>query len=208
MGFLHHANYFTFFEIGRTELLRASGGSYRKMEEEGLRVVVVRAECRFHRPAHYDDVLRLRTTIRRVTLVKIEHEYRLFRGAELLRWERHAGGARPRWPGAAGAGLAGVAGAVRIGVPAKACRTDHEVGPHCWWGTSPWACRGVILEGSFAGRLVQRLERLVHTQKVRGSIPLPPTSFPIGGCHRVVSSMVRAGAGQSTHGERSCQDSV
>ena len=53
MGFLHHANYFTYFEMGRTELLRASGGSYRKMEEEGLRVVVVRAECRFRRPARY-----------------------------------------------------------------------------------------------------------------------------------------------------------
>ena len=84
MGFLHHACYFTYFEIGRTELLRASGGSYRRMEEEGLRVVVVRAECRFHRPARYDDILRLRTTIVRVTPAKIEHEYRLFRREELL----------------------------------------------------------------------------------------------------------------------------
>jgi acyl-CoA thioester hydrolase len=84
MGFLHHAFYFTYFELGRTELLRASGGNYRRMEEEGLLVVVVRAECRFHRPARYDDVLRLRTTILRVTPAKIEHEYRLFRGQELL----------------------------------------------------------------------------------------------------------------------------
>jgi acyl-CoA thioester hydrolase len=84
MGFLHHAFYFTYFEIGRTELLRAAGGNYRRMEEEGLLVVVVRAECRFHRPARYDDVLRLRTTVARVTPAKIEHEYRLFRGEELL----------------------------------------------------------------------------------------------------------------------------
>jgi acyl-CoA thioester hydrolase len=84
MGFLHHAFYFTYFEIGRTELLRASGGNYRQMEAEGLLVVVVRAECRFHRPARYDDVLKLRTTIVRVTPAKIEHEYRLFRGEELL----------------------------------------------------------------------------------------------------------------------------
>ena len=47
-------------------------------------VVVVRAECRFHRPARYDDVLRLRTKIVRVTPAKIEHEYRLFRQEELL----------------------------------------------------------------------------------------------------------------------------
>src|SRR5271170_5465064 len=84
MGFLNHAFYLTYFEIGRTELLRASGGNYRRMEEEGLLVVVVRAECRFHRPARYDDLLRLRTTIVRVTPAKIEHEYRLFRGEELL----------------------------------------------------------------------------------------------------------------------------
>jgi acyl-CoA thioester hydrolase len=84
MGFLHHSNYFTYFEIGRTELLRAAGGNYRKMEEDGLFVVVVKAECRYRRPAHYDDLLRLRTTIVRVTQAKIEHEYELFHGDESL----------------------------------------------------------------------------------------------------------------------------
>ena len=39
MGFVHHANYFTYFELGRTELLRASGGNYRRMEESGLLVL-------------------------------------------------------------------------------------------------------------------------------------------------------------------------
>jgi acyl-CoA thioester hydrolase len=84
MGFLHHANYFAYFEIGRTELLRASGGNYRRMEEQGMLVVVVKAECRFHRPARYDDLLTLRTTITRVTAAKIEHQYELFRGEERL----------------------------------------------------------------------------------------------------------------------------
>jgi acyl-CoA thioester hydrolase len=84
MGFLHHANYFAYFEIGRTELLRASGGNYRQMEADGLLVVVVKAECRFRRPARYDDVLTLRTTIARVTQAKIEHEYELLRDGECL----------------------------------------------------------------------------------------------------------------------------
>jgi len=84
MGFLHHGYYFTYFEIGRTELLRASGGNYRKMEEEGLLVVVVQAECRFRRPARYADLLTLQTKILRITPAKIEHEYRLLRGEELL----------------------------------------------------------------------------------------------------------------------------
>lgn len=84
MGFLHHAYYFTYFEIGRTELLRAAGGNYRQMEESGILVVVVKAECRFRRPARYDDVLRLRTTVTRVSQAKIEHRYELFRDDESL----------------------------------------------------------------------------------------------------------------------------
>ena len=84
MGLLHHANYFTYFEIGRTELLRAGGGNYRKMEEEGLLVVVVNAECRYRRPARYDDVLRIRTTVARITPARIEHEYQVSRDGESL----------------------------------------------------------------------------------------------------------------------------
>ena len=84
MGFLHHAYYLTYFEIGRTELLRAAGGNYRRMEESGLLVVVVKAECRYRRPARYDDLLRLRTTVVRVTQAKIEHRYELFRDDECL----------------------------------------------------------------------------------------------------------------------------
>ena len=84
MGFVHHANYFTYFEIGRTELLRASGVEYRKMEDSGLLIVVVNAECRFRSPARYDDLLQLHTTVARLTRVKIEHKYELFRDDELL----------------------------------------------------------------------------------------------------------------------------
>lgn len=84
MGVLHHANYFTYFEIGRTELLRANGFDYRRVEEGGIFMVIVEISCRYRRPAKYDDVLRLRTTLKRVTAAKIEHEYQLFRGDELL----------------------------------------------------------------------------------------------------------------------------
>jgi acyl-CoA thioester hydrolase len=83
-GYVHHANYFVWFEMGRTELLRAGGITYRQMEAEGTFIVVVKAECRYHRPARYDDVLRLRTTVTRVTAARIEHDYNLYRGDELL----------------------------------------------------------------------------------------------------------------------------
>jgi len=84
MGFLHHANYFVYFELGRTELLRAQGGNYRAMEESGLFMVVVNLEWSYKKPARYDDVLKLQTTIVRVSAAKIVHEYRLYRGRDLL----------------------------------------------------------------------------------------------------------------------------
>jgi acyl-CoA thioester hydrolase len=84
MGVLHHANYFTYFEMGRTELLRTTGKTYREIEDEGILMVIVKIACKYLRPARYDDVLRLHTRTRRVSAAKIEHDYQLFRGDELL----------------------------------------------------------------------------------------------------------------------------
>ena len=84
MGYLHHANFFVYFEMGRTELLRAQGGNYREMEESGLFMVVVRLNCQFRRPAKYDDLLTLRTRIKSVGAAKLEHEYELYRDETLL----------------------------------------------------------------------------------------------------------------------------
>ena len=84
MGFLHHSKYFSYFEIGRTELFRASGGNYRDMEESGLFVVVVKAECRFAKPARYDDEIIIHTKLAKLSLAKIEHDYTASRGDEVL----------------------------------------------------------------------------------------------------------------------------
>jgi acyl-CoA thioester hydrolase len=84
MGVLYHGNYFTLFEIGRTELLRASGYTYRELEDSGTLGVVVKAECSYKSPARYDDLVTVRTTLKRITRVKIEYEHELFRGSELL----------------------------------------------------------------------------------------------------------------------------
>ncbi|MBW3542781.1 MAG: acyl-CoA thioesterase [Planctomycetes bacterium] len=84
MGFLHHSHYFTYFEMGRTELFRASGGDYRKMEESGLFLVVAEIACKFRAPARYDDVLTVRTTLADIGPIKIEHDYELLRDGKLL----------------------------------------------------------------------------------------------------------------------------
>src|SRR5689334_19473364 len=84
MGFLHHANYFVYFELGRTELLRQRGLSYREVEDAGHFLVIVDLACKFKKPAFYDDLLTVRTTVARVTHVKIVHTYKVMRGGELL----------------------------------------------------------------------------------------------------------------------------
>jgi acyl-CoA thioester hydrolase len=84
MGYLHHANFAIYYEMGRTELLRAQGGNYREIEDSGLFLVVVKLVCNYHAPARYDDLLTLRTKVERISAVKIEHSYQLLRGSQLL----------------------------------------------------------------------------------------------------------------------------
>ncbi len=80
MGYLHHSKFFEYFEMGRTELLRQAGVSYRELEERGILFAVVRVECRFKSPGYYDDELVLTTTIERMTRARIDHSYVLHRG--------------------------------------------------------------------------------------------------------------------------------
>ncbi|MBL8824313.1 MAG: acyl-CoA thioesterase [Planctomycetia bacterium] len=83
MGFLHHAQYLVYFEEGRTELLRADGQTYKAIEDKGFFLVIVKIECKFKTPVHYDDQIRLRTILQRMTPVRIEHRYEVYRGDEL-----------------------------------------------------------------------------------------------------------------------------
>jgi acyl-CoA thioester hydrolase len=64
MGVVHHGNYFTWFEAGRVELCRHLGFEYKQMEiEDDSLIVVAKASCRYRRPAHFDDILTVRTRI-------------------------------------------------------------------------------------------------------------------------------------------------
>lgn len=84
MGFVHHSVYLQYFEMGRTELLRASGGRYRDMEAAGQLVVVIRVDCRYRAPAKYDDLITVETRIAKVTPAKILHEYTVTREDQLV----------------------------------------------------------------------------------------------------------------------------
>lgn len=85
MGVVYHGNYFTWFEMGRTDHLRQKTGiSYRDLEESKTLFMVIKVECEYKKPALYDDLLTLKTSIVRMTAVRIEHLYELYRGNTLL----------------------------------------------------------------------------------------------------------------------------
>lgn len=79
MGVAHHAEYFAWFEVGRTDLLRECGTTYRELEAEGLRLPVIEASARYLRPVHYDDLLEVRTVISRLGGARVGFSYEVRR---------------------------------------------------------------------------------------------------------------------------------
>jgi acyl-CoA thioester hydrolase len=75
MGVVYHANYLVWFEVGRTDLLRAQGWTYRAMEASGVRLPVIEVQCEYRRPARYDDDVEVRTTGRLLSGVRLEFTY-------------------------------------------------------------------------------------------------------------------------------------
>jgi len=86
MGMVYYANYFIYFEIGRTELLRSLGRSYRSCEEAGIYLPVLEANCKYSASAKYDDLLVIKTRVTRWTRVPLDFSYEIRRkdGDELL----------------------------------------------------------------------------------------------------------------------------
>ena len=84
MGVVYYANYFVWFEVGRTDLLRDSGSSYRELEADGIHLPVIEAHCDYRQPARYDDELEIRTTGRLVSPVRVEFVYQIERYTDHL----------------------------------------------------------------------------------------------------------------------------
>jgi acyl-CoA thioester hydrolase len=83
-GRVHHANYLVWYEMGRVELLRAMGYSYREFEAQGLMLVISEMHCEYFLPASYDDLLALTTRTVRAKGARIEHHYEVRNGDQLL----------------------------------------------------------------------------------------------------------------------------
>ena len=75
MGFLYYGIYAQYFEVGRVEILRSLGMSYKVMEEEGVMQPVLDLFVKYIQPAYYDDILKVRTTILELPSVRISFAY-------------------------------------------------------------------------------------------------------------------------------------
>ena len=82
MGVVYYANYFVWFEVGRTDLLRQSGWSYREMEVDGYALPVIDAQCAFLESARYDDDLEVRTVGTMVSPVRVQFTYEIVRALD------------------------------------------------------------------------------------------------------------------------------
>jgi acyl-CoA thioester hydrolase len=82
MGVAWHGGYFAWFEVGRTDLLRGQGLTYRELEARALRLPVIFARARYLRPARYDDLLEIRTTVRGVSGARLSFDYAVHREGE------------------------------------------------------------------------------------------------------------------------------
>ena len=82
MGVAYYANYFIWFEVGRCELLRSLGGSYRDMELNGVMLPAIEAHCEFRSPARYDDALEISTTSSLLSPARVEFNYQVVRSSD------------------------------------------------------------------------------------------------------------------------------
>ena len=84
MGYVYHGNYPQYYEVGRTEMLRSVGLSYRQMEEQGIIMPVYSLAIRFIEPARYDNLLLLRVTLKELPTAKIHFFYEIFNEQDRL----------------------------------------------------------------------------------------------------------------------------
>jgi acyl-CoA thioester hydrolase len=84
MGVVYHSNYFVWFEVARTDLLRRAGWTYRDMEAEGFALPVIEAHCEYRQAARYDDELDVGATGRLLSPVRLRFDYVVVRPADAV----------------------------------------------------------------------------------------------------------------------------
>ena len=78
MGYMYYGNYAELYEVGRVEMLRSLGMTYKSMEEEGIMMPVLEMRCKYLRPALYDEEITIKTKLEKMPGVKIHFRYEFF----------------------------------------------------------------------------------------------------------------------------------
>ena len=78
MGFVYHANYFRWFEIGRSEMFRHLGIPYKSLESKGFFLPLSEVHCKFNSPSQYDDILLIETSLNPGIKAVMKFDYRIF----------------------------------------------------------------------------------------------------------------------------------
>lgn len=78
MGFVYHANYFRWFEIGRSAMFRHLGMPYKAIESKGFFLPLSEVHCKFNHPSQYDDIVRIETTLDPSVKAGLKFNYRIF----------------------------------------------------------------------------------------------------------------------------------
>lgn len=84
MGYVYHGNYAQYFEIGREEAMRSLGSDYNSLEKEGVMMPVISLWTKYYHPAHYDDVLTIRTTIKQMPNIRMKFDYEILNAENKL----------------------------------------------------------------------------------------------------------------------------
>lgn len=84
MGFAYYANYLVWFEVGRTEMLRASGLPYAELEKAGVALPVLEAHCKYRKSARYDQMLRVVSRLKEMPRASLRIDYEIFDEADQL----------------------------------------------------------------------------------------------------------------------------
>ncbi len=85
MGYVYYGNYAQYYEVGRVEALRQLGSSYRALEDSGILLPVLDYSIKFFKPAFYDDLLTIQTTIKEIPQARLKFFYEIYNaeGAKL-----------------------------------------------------------------------------------------------------------------------------
>ena len=84
MGIAHHSNYPIWFEVARTDFIKAAGISYTNVEKEGIILPLTSLECKYKKAAFYEDQLEIHAKLTKLTPVRVEFTYHVTRGDDLI----------------------------------------------------------------------------------------------------------------------------